>query len=148
AARTGPQARCCAAAGADSRPLAADILRIEAAEKRDHRKCGKRLGLFPTQEEAPGMVFWHPQGWTLYQVLEQYMRKVQRENGYIEIKTPQVVDRSLWEKYGHWANYADNMFTTESESRDYAIKPMNCPCHVQVFNQGLKSYCELPMRLA
>jgi threonyl-tRNA synthetase len=94
------------------------------------------------------MVFWHPQGWTLYQVLEQYMRKVQRENGYLEIKTPQVVDRSLWEKSGHWANYADNMFTTESESRDYAIKPMNCPCHVQVFNQGLKSYRELPMRLA
>ena len=96
----------------------------------------------------PGMVFWHPNGWTLYQVLEQYMRKVQRDNGYLEIKTPQVVDRSLWEKSGHWANYAENMFTTESENRDYAIKPMNCPCHVQVFNQGLKSYRELPLRLA
>jgi len=122
--------------------------RLEEAEKRDHRKIGKRLDLFHTQEEAPGMVFWHPSGWTLYQVLEQYMRAVQRENGYLEIKTPQVVDRVLWEKSGHWANYAENMFTTESESRDYAIKPMNCPCHVQVYNQGLKSYRELPLRLA
>lgn len=122
--------------------------RLEEAEKRDHRKIGKRLDLFHTQEEAPGMVFWHPNGWTLYQVLEQYMRNVQRQNGYLEIKTPQVVDRVLWEKSGHWANYSDLMFTTESESRDYAIKPMNCPCHVQVFNQGLKSYRELPMRLA
>lgn len=122
--------------------------RLEEAEKRDHRKIGKRLDLFHTQEEAPGMVFWHPNGWTLYQVLEQYMRKVQRDNGYLEIKTPQVVDRVLWEKSGHWANYSDLMFTTESESRDYAIKPMNCPCHVQVFNQGLKSYRELPLRLA
>jgi len=122
--------------------------RLEEAEKRDHRKLGKRLDLFHTQEEAPGMVFWHPNGWTVYQVLEQYMRGVQRENGYLEIKTPQVVDRVLWEKSGHWANYAENMFTTESESRDYAIKPMNCPCHVQVYNQGLKSYRELPLRLA
>lgn len=122
--------------------------RLEEAEKRDHRKIGKRLDLFHTQEEAPGMVFWHPNGWTFYQVLEQYMRNVQRQNGYLEIKTPQVVDRVLWEKSGHWANYSDLMFTTESESRDYAIKPMNCPCHVQVFNQGLKSYRELPMRLA
>jgi len=122
--------------------------RLEEAEKRDHRKIGKRLDLFHAQEEAPGMVFWHPNGWTLYQVLEQYMRNVQRQNGYLEIKTPQVVDRVLWEKSGHWANYSDLMFTTESESRDYAIKPMNCPCHVQVFNQGLKSYRELPMRLA
>ena len=135
-------------AWADKKQLAAYVLRIEEAEKRDHRKIGKRLGLFHTQEEAPGMVFWHPNGWTLYQVLEQYMRKVQRDNGYLEIKTPQVVDRSLWEKSGHWANYAENMFTTQSESRDYAIKPMNCPCHVQVFNQGLKSYRELPLRLA
>src|SRR5471032_2536933 len=135
-------------AWADKKQLAAYIQRIEEAEKRDHRKIGKRLGLFHTQEESPGMVFWHPNGWTLYQVLEQYMRKVQRDNGYLEIKTPQVVDRSLWEKSGHWANYADNMFTTQSENRDYAIKPMNCPCHVQVFNQGLKSYRELPMRLA
>ena len=122
--------------------------RLEEAEKRDHRKIGKRLDLFHTQEEAPGMVFWHPNGWTLYQVLEQYMRRVQRQNGYLEIKTPQVVDRVLWEKSGHWANYGDLMFTTESESRDYAVKPMNCPCHVQVFNQGLKSYRELPLRLA
>ncbi|SDR89838.1 threonine--tRNA ligase [Pseudomonas oryzae] len=122
--------------------------RLEEAEKRDHRKIGKRLDLFHTQEEAPGMVFWHPNGWTLYQVLEQYMRRVQRQHGYLEIKTPQVVDRVLWEKSGHWANYGDLMFTTESESRDYAVKPMNCPCHVQVFNQGLKSYRELPMRLA
>ncbi|HWR80406.1 MAG TPA: threonine--tRNA ligase [Pseudomonas sp.] len=122
--------------------------RLEEAEKRDHRKIGKRLGLFHTQEEAPGMVFWHPDGWTLYQVLEQYMRKVQRDRGYLEIKTPQVVDRALWERSGHWANYGDMMFTTESESRDYAVKPMNCPCHIQVFNQGLKSYRDLPMRLA
>ncbi|SEJ81831.1 threonyl-tRNA synthetase [Pseudomonas linyingensis] len=122
--------------------------RLEEAEKRDHRKIGKRLDLFHTQEEAPGMVFWHPNGWTLYQVLEQYMRRIQRQNGYLEIKTPQVVDRVLWEKSGHWANYGDLMFTTESESRDYAVKPMNCPCHVQVFNQGLKSYRELPLRLA
>ena len=135
-------------AWADKKQLAAYIQRIEEAEKRDHRKIGKRLNLFHLQEEAPGMVFWHPNGWTLYQVLEQYMRKVQRDNGYLEIKTPQVVDRSLWEKSGHWANYAENMFTTESENRDYAIKPMNCPCHVQVFNQGLKSYRELPLRLA
>lgn len=94
------------------------------------------------------MVFWHPNGWTLYQVLEQYMRQIQRENGYSEVRTPQVVDRILWEKSGHWGNYAENMFTTQSESREYAIKPMNCPCHVQIFNQGLKSYRELPLRLA
>jgi threonyl-tRNA synthetase len=100
------------------------------------------------QEEAPGMVFWHPNGWTIYQVLEQYMRKVQQDNGYLEIKTPQIVDFTLWEKSGHAANYADNMFTTHSESRNYAVKPMNCPCHVQVFNQGLKSYRDLPIRLA
>ena len=135
-------------AWADKKQLNAYIKRIEEAEKRDHRKLGKRLDLFHMQEAAPGMVFWHPNGWTLYQVLEQYMRKVQLENGYLEIKTPQVVDRILWEKSGHWANYADNMFLTESESRDYAIKPMNCPCHVQVYNQGLKSYRELPLRLA
>ena len=135
-------------AWADKKQLAAYVKRIEEAEKRDHRKLGKRLDLFHMQEEAPGMVFWHPNGWTLYQVLEQYMRKVQRENGYLEIKTPQVVDRILWEKSGHWSNYADNMFVTQSESRDYAIKPMNCPCHVQVYNQGLKSYRELPLRLA
>lgn len=135
-------------AWADKKQLAEYLKRIEEAEKRDHRKLGKRLDLFHMQEEAAGMVFWHPKGWTLYQVLEQYMRKVQNDNGYQEIRTPQIVDRILWEKSGHWANYADNMFITESEARDYAIKPMNCPCHVQVYNQGLKSYRELPLRLA
>ena len=135
-------------AWADKKQLAAYIQRMEEAEKRDHRKIGKRLDLFHTQEEAPGMVFWHPNGWSIYQVLEQYMRKVQRDAGYKEIKTPQVVDRVLWERSGHWEHYAANMFTTESESRDYAVKPMNCPCHIQVFNQGLKSYRELPLRLA
>lgn len=135
-------------AWADKKQLAAYIQRIEEAEKRDHRKIGKALDLFHLQEEAPGMVFWHPNGWTIYQVLEQYMRKVQRDNGYQEIRTPQVVDLVLWEKSGHAANYADNMFITHSENRTYAVKPMNCPCHVQVFNQGLKSYRDLPLRLA
>ncbi|ELA08651.1 threonyl-tRNA ligase [Moraxella macacae 0408225] len=135
-------------AWADKKELQAYIKRIEEAEKRDHRKIGKALDLFHLQEEAPGMVFWHPNGWTVWQVLEQYMRNVQKNNGYLEIKTPQVVDRSLWEKSGHWENYGDMMFTTASEKRDYAIKPMNCPCHVQVFNQGLKSYRDLPLRLA
>lgn len=135
-------------AWADKKDLKAYIQRIEEAEKRDHRKIGKALDLFHMQEEAPGMVFWHPNGWTMWQVLKQYMRKVQKDNGYLEIKTPQIVDRSLWEKSGHWENYGDMMFTTHSEKRDYAIKPMNCPCHVQVFNQGLKSYRDLPLRLA
>ena len=135
-------------AWADKKQLAAYVKRIEEAEKRDHRKIGKALDLFHMQEEAPGMVFWHPNGWTIYQVLEQYMRKVQQDNGYEEIRTPQVVDFTLWEKSGHAANYADNMFTTHSENRNYAVKPMNCPCHVQVFNQGLKSYRDLPVRLA
>lgn len=135
-------------AWADKKQLAAYIQRIEEAEKRDHRKIGKALDLFHMQEEAPGMVFWHPNGWTMYQVLEQYMRKVQHDNGYQEIKTPQVVDLVLWEKSGHAANYAENMFITQSENRTYAVKPMNCPCHVQVFNQGLKSYRDLPLRLA
>lgn len=135
-------------AWADKKQLVAYIQRMEEAEKRDHRKIGKALDLFHLQEEAPGMVFWHPNGWTIYQELEQYMRRVQRENGYQEVKTPQVVDRVLWEKSGHWENYAENMFTTSSESRDYAVKPMNCPCHVQIFNQGLKSYRDLPLRLA
>jgi threonyl-tRNA synthetase len=135
-------------AWADKKQLAAYVKRIEEAEKRDHRKIGKALNLFHMQEEAPGMVFWHPNGWTIYQVLEQYMRKVQQDNGYEEIRTPQVVDFTLWEKSGHAANYADNMFTTQSENRNYAVKPMNCPCHVQVFNQGLKSYRDLPIRLA
>lgn len=135
-------------AWADKKQLNEYIKRIEEAEKRDHRKIGKALDLFHLQEQAPGMVFWHPNGWTIWQVLEQYMRQIQKDNGYLEIKTPQIVDRSLWEKSGHWENYAENMFTTHSESRDYAIKPMNCPCHVQVFNQGLKSYRDLPLRLA
>ncbi|WOE30407.1 MULTISPECIES: threonine--tRNA ligase [unclassified Acinetobacter] len=135
-------------AWADKKQLAAYIKRIEEAEKRDHRKIGKALDLFHMQEEAPGMVFWHPNGWTIYQVLEQYMRKIQQDHGYLEVKTPQIVDFSLWERSGHAANYAENMFTTHSESRNYAVKPMNCPCHVQVFNQGLKSYRDLPIRLA
>lgn len=135
-------------AWADKKQLAEYIARIEEAEKRDHRKIGKQLGLFHTQEEAPGMVFWHPNGWAVYQVLEQYMRRIQQEHGYLEIKTPQIVDRVLWEKSGHWTNYAEGMFTTSSESHDFAIKPMNCPCHIQVFNQGLKSYRDLPLRLA
>ncbi len=135
-------------AWADKKGLKAYIRRMEEAEKRDHRKLGKKLDLFHLQEEAPGMVFWHPRGWTIYQVIEQYMRDVQRANGYQEIKTPQVVDRTLWERSGHWDKFADNMFTIESESRDYAVKPMNCPCHVQVFNQGLKSHRDLPLRLA
>ncbi|REH36800.1 threonyl-tRNA synthetase [Paraperlucidibaca baekdonensis] len=135
-------------AWADKKQLAAYIQRIEEAEKRDHRKIGRALNLFHLQEEAPGMVFWHPHGWTIYQEVEQYMRRIQREAGYVEVRTPQVVDRVLWEKSGHWGNYAENMFTTQSESRDYAVKPMNCPCHVQVFNQGLKSYRDLPLRMA
>ena len=132
----------------DKKEMKAYLQRLEEAEKRDHRKLAKQLDLFHLQEEAPGMVFWHPNGWTIYQVLEQYMRRVQNDAGYQEIKTPQVVDRTLWEKSGHWEHYSDAMFTTESEKRSYAVKPMNCPCHIQVFNQGLKSYRELPLRLA
>ncbi|PWB59062.1 MAG: threonine--tRNA ligase [Nitrosomonadales bacterium] len=124
------------------------LRRLEEAEKRDHRKIGKAQDLFHLQEEAPGMVFWHPKGWHIWQVVEQYMRQVFRDNGYQEIRTPQVMDRSLWEKSGHWEMYAENMFTTSSENRDYAVKPMNCPAHIQVFNQGLKSYRDLPLRLA
>jgi threonyl-tRNA synthetase len=132
----------------DKKEMKEYLTRLEEAEKRDHRKLAKQLDLFHLQEEAPGMVFWHPNGWTIYQVLEQYMRKVQNDAGYLEIKTPQVVDRTLWEKSGHWEHYQDAMFTTESEKRSYAVKPMNCPCHIQVFNQGLKSYRDLPLRLA
>ena len=132
----------------DKKQLKGYLKRLEEAEKRDHRKLAKRMNLFHLQEEAPGMVFWHPNGWTIYQALEQYMRKVQVEHGYQEIRTPQVVDLSLWKKSGHWGHYSDLMFTTESEKREYAVKPMNCPCHVQVFNQGLKSYRDLPLRLA
>ncbi|WOG29709.1 threonine--tRNA ligase [Endozoicomonas sp. 8E] len=132
----------------DKKALKAYLQRLEEAEKRDHRKLGKKLDLFHMQEEAPGMVFWHPNGWAIYQELEQYMRKKQIMHGYKEIKTPQLVDRSLWEKSGHWDKFQDDMFTTNSEERDIAVKPMNCPCHVQVFNQGLKSYRDLPLRLA
>ncbi|SCK05427.1 threonine--tRNA ligase [Vogesella sp. LIG4] len=121
---------------------------LEEAEKRDHRKLGKQLDLFHLQDEAPGMVFWHPKGWQLWQSIEQYMRKTLAAAGYQEIRTPMVMDRVMWEKSGHWENYRDAMFTTESEKRDYAVKPMNCPGHVQVFNSGLRSYRELPMRLA
>jgi len=124
------------------------LTRIEEAEKRDHRKLGKKHSLFHIQEESPGMIFWHPNGWTIYQVLEKYIRGILKKNDYLEIKTPQAVDKSLWEKSGHWEKFRDDMFTTASENRTYAIKPMNCPCHIQVFNQGLKSYKDLPIRLA
>ena len=119
---------------------------IEEAEKRDHRKLGKQLDLFHMQDEAPGMVFWHPKGWVIWQQVEQYMRRVYEENGYQEIRCPQILARSLWEKSGHWENYKENMFSTESEKHDYAIKPMNCPGHVQVFNADLRSYRDLPLR--
>ena len=132
----------------DKKDLQAYLHRLEEAEKRDHRKIGKTLGLFHTQEEAPGMVFWHEKGWTIYQQIEQYIRDKLRLKGYGEVRTPQVVDRSLWEKSGHWEKFQAGMFTTRSENRDYAIKPMNCPCHVQIYNQGLKSYRDLPIRLA
>ncbi|MBE0508034.1 MAG: threonine--tRNA ligase [Marinospirillum sp.] len=133
---------------ADKKDLKEYLHRLEEAEKRDHRKLAKRMDLFHIQDEAPGMVFWHANGWTLYQALETYMRGVLRNNGYQEVKTPQVVDKVLWERSGHWEHYQANMFTTVSEHRDYAIKPMNCPCHLQIFNQGLKSYRDLPLRMA
>ena len=135
-------------AWANKKQLKQYLHRIEEAEKRDHRKIGKKLDLFHTQDEAPGMVFWHPRGWALYQVIEQYMREQQQRHGYQEIKTPQVVDMSLWEKSGHADKFGDGMFTLNAEERDYAVKPMNCPCHVQVFNQGLRSYRDLPLRMA
>jgi len=132
----------------DKKELQAYLHRLEEAEKRDHRKLAKTLNLFHTQEEAPGMVFWHEKGWIIYQQVEQYIREKLRVNGYGEVKTPQVVDRSLWEKSGHWDKFGAMIFTTHSENRDYAIKPMNCPCHVQIYNQGIKSYRDLPIRLA
>ncbi len=135
-------------AWANKKQLKQYLHRMEEAEKRDHRKIGKKLDLFHTQEEAPGMVFWHPNGWVLYQVIEQYMREQQRRHGYQEIKTPQVVDMTLWEKSGHADKFGDDMFTLQAEERSYAVKPMNCPCHVQVFNQGLRSYRDLPLRLS
>jgi threonyl-tRNA synthetase len=119
---------------------------LEEAEKRDHRRLGTQLDLFHVQEEAPGMVFWHPKGWAVWQQIEQYLRRVYQDNGYLEVRCPQVLDRGLWEKSGHWENYKELMFTTESEKRDYAIKPMNCPGHVQIYNKGLRSYRELPLR--
>lgn len=133
---------------ATKKELDAYLFRIEEAEKRDHRKLGKKFNLFHMQEEAPGMVFWHPKGWAIYQIIEQYIRKTIAEHGYQEIKTPQLVDRALWEKSGHWDNFQVNMFTLQADNHDFAIKPMNCPCHIQVFNQGLKSYRDLPLRLA
>jgi threonyl-tRNA synthetase len=130
----------------NDKDLAAYLTQIEEAEKRDHRKIGKQLDLFHIQEEAPGLVFWHPKGWSIWQVVEQRMRKVYRDSGYQEVRCPQILDVSLWKRSGHWDNYKDNMFFTESEKRTYALKPMNCPGHVQVFNQGLRSYRDLPIR--
>ncbi len=119
---------------------------LEEAEKRDHRRLATQLDLFHMQEEAPGLVFWHPKGWSLWQQVEQYMRRVYRDNGYLEVRGPQILDRSLWEKTGHWENFRDNMFTTSSENRDYAVKPMNCPGHILIYNKGVRSYRELPLR--
>ncbi|MBI5752505.1 MAG: threonine--tRNA ligase [Hydrogenophilales bacterium] len=135
-------------AWAKKEDLDAYLYRLEEAEKRDHRKLGKQLDLFHLQDEAPGMVFWHPKGWVIWQQIEQYIRKQLTDHRYQEVKTPMVMDRVLWEKSGHWENYRENMFTTASENRDYAVKPMNCPGHIQIFNQGLKSYRDLPLRLA
>ena len=132
----------------NKKELKAYLHRLQEAEKRDHRKIGKQLDLFHLQEEAPGMVFWHPDGWTIYQAIEQYMRQRQREQGYQEVRTPQVVDMSLWEKSGHADKFSDDMFSLNTDDRSFALKPMNCPCHVQIFNQGLRSYRELPLRLA
>jgi threonyl-tRNA synthetase len=132
----------------DKKELNAYLHRLEEAEKRDHRKLGKVMGLFHTQEEAPGMVFWHDAGWQVYLVIQDYIRGQLRDHGYQEVHTPQIIDRSLWEKSGHWEKFHADMFTTESENRTYAIKPMNCPAHIQIFNQGLKSYRDLPLRLA
>ena len=135
-------------AWANKKQLKQYLTRIEEAEKRDHRRIGKKLDLFHTQEEAPGMVFWHPAGWSIYQTIEQYMRKAQQARDYREIKTPQLVDMSLWQRSGHADKFGDDMFMLRTEDREFAVKPMNCPCHVQVFNQGLKSYRDLPLRLA
>ena len=132
----------------DKKQLNKYLHQLEEAEKRDHRKLAKRLDYFHMQEEAPGMVFWHEKGWSIYLAVQQYIRDKLRQHDYQEIHTPQIVDRSLWEKSGHWDKFGDMMFTTHSENRDYAVKPMNCPCHIQVFNQGLKSYRDLPLRLA
>ncbi|MBK6804641.1 MAG: threonine--tRNA ligase [Betaproteobacteria bacterium] len=133
-------------AWAKKEDLEAYLHRIEEAEKRDHRKLGRALDLFHQQDEAPGMVFWHPKGWSIWQEVEQYMRRVYRDNGYQEVRGPQIMDRTLWERSGHWQNFKDSMFTTESETRDFAIKPMNCPGHILIFNSDLRSYRELPLR--
>ncbi len=133
-------------AWAKKEDLEAYIMRIEEAEKRDHRKLGRALDLFHQQDEAPGMVFWHPKGWSVWQQVEQYMRRVYQDNGYQEVRAPQILDRSLWERSGHWENFKDNMFTTESDKHDFAVKPMNCPGHVLIFNAGMRSYRELPLR--
>jgi threonyl-tRNA synthetase len=135
-------------AWANKKELKAYLFRLAEAEKRDHRKLAKSLDLFHMQDEAPGMVFWHDNGWKVYQEVEQYIREVLRKHEYIEVKTPQVVDRTLWEKSGHWDKFGEMIFTTHSEHRDYAIKPMNCPCHIQIYNQGIKSYRDLPIRMA
>ena len=134
-------------AWADKKDLQAYITRIEEAEKRDHRKLGRELNLFHIDEHSPGTVFWHAKGWQIWQEVEQYMRRVYRDNGYLEVKGPQILDRTLWEKTGHWDKYRDNMFTTESEKHDFALKPMNCPGHILIFKQGIKSYRELPLRM-
>jgi len=133
-------------AWASKEDLQQHLTMLEEAEKRDHRKLGRELDLFHVDDHAPGMVFWHPKGWAIWQAVEQYMRQVYRENGYQEVKGPQLLDKGLWEKTGHWDKYRDNMFTTESEKRDYALKPMNCPGHILIFKQGLKSYRDLPLR--
>ncbi|WP_432453071.1 MULTISPECIES: threonine--tRNA ligase [unclassified Agarivorans] len=135
-------------AWADKKQLAAYLKRLEEAAKRDHRKIGKQLDLYHMQEEAPGMVFWHDSGWTIFRQLESYVREQLTKYQYQEVKAPQIMDRSMWEKSGHWDKYADAMFTTQSENREYAVKPMNCPGHIQIFNQGLKSYRDLPLRMA
>ena len=133
-------------AWADKKDLESYIKRIEEAEKRDHRRLGRELDLFHLDEHSPGTVFWHPKGWALWQAVEQYMRAVYRDNGYQEVKGPQILDKTLWEKTGHWDKYRENMFTTESEKREYALKPMNCPGHILIFKQGVKSYRDLPLR--
>jgi len=132
----------------DEKQLKAYLTRLEEAEKRDHRRLGRELDLFHTQEEAVGSVFWHPKGWTLWRTIEQYMRDRLAQEGYVEVRTPQLVDRALWERSGHWENYAPNMFIAESEDRILAVKPMNCPCHVMIYRQGIKSYRDLPLRMA
>ncbi|OOZ36188.1 threonine--tRNA ligase, partial [Solemya elarraichensis gill symbiont] len=135
-------------AWATKQDLEEHLHRLEEASRRDHRKIGKIQDLFHIQEEAPGMIFWHAKGWTLCQLIEQYMRGIFKDNDYQEVHTPQLIDKSLWEKSGHWEKFGDTMFTTSSENRDYAVKPMNCPAHIQIYNQGLKSYRDLPLRLA